>query len=127
MHEIISICKGGGCLYCRTKPLHPKANTKGLYPLHRVLVENHLKRYLLLGEDVHHLDEDKNNNLIDNLTVLTKAEHARHHHQEKALMNIICPSCGSEFNEKPHIFKLRQKRNKSGNVFCSKKCGGSVR
>lgn len=32
MFQILSTCKGGGYLYARTLPLHPRANAKGLYP-----------------------------------------------------------------------------------------------
>lgn len=126
MHEIISICKGGGYLYCKTSPIHPKANSNGLYPLHRVLVENNLNRYLLSSESVHHIDENKNNNDILNLMVLTKSEHAKIHCQNIETLEVVCPCCGGTFKVKPHLFRLRKSRNKSGNVFCSRTCGGSV-
>lgn len=67
LFEILSVCKGGGYRYCRTSPKHPKANSKGLYHLHRVLMENKLGRLLRDDEDVHHKDEDKSNDSIDKI------------------------------------------------------------
>jgi hypothetical protein len=119
---IVSICKGGGYRYCRTHPRHPRANPMGLYPLHRVLVENEIGRLLDPKEHVHHMDEDTTNDSITNLQVLTAAEHARLH-RTKDPVRLLCPTCESEFSVPPHIFRLRVKRNKSGLIFCSRACG----
>ncbi len=97
-------------MYCRTIPLHPKANSKGLYPLHRVLVENKLGRYLGAKEIVHHINEDKNDNAIENLMVLSNEEHSRLHAKTVEDVVLKCPQCGSIFHEKPHFFRLRQKK-----------------
>ena len=125
MFEITSTCKGGGYMYCRTIPRHPKSNSKGLYPLHRVLAEIKIGRLLLKGEDVHHVDEDKSNNHPDNLEVLSKSEHtARHQFVESIDLN--CPSCKKDFKLKPHAYRSRKGRNKSGVVFCSRSCGATA-
>jgi hypothetical protein len=79
LFEILSTCKGGGYMYCRTAPHHPKANSKGLYPLHRVLVENRIGRVLDYNENVHHADGDKDNNEEGNLILMTRSEHSRLH------------------------------------------------
>ena len=123
MYQILSTCKGGGYMYCRTKPIHPKANSNGLYPLHRVLMENNLGRNLLSTEDVHHKDEDKTNNGLENLEVLTKSEHTKKHIKPIDNIKIICPNCNKEFELKPHEFRLRKNRNKYQEVFCSRSCG----
>ncbi len=47
--------------------------------LHVVITEKHLGRRLKPDEVVHHIDEDKQNNRIENLQVMTRAEHARIH------------------------------------------------
>lgn len=47
--------------------------------LHVVIAEQHLGRRLRPNEVVHHIDEDKQNNNISNLQVMTRAEHARIH------------------------------------------------
>ncbi len=122
MYQILSTCKGGGYMYCRTNPIHPKCNSKGLYPLHRVLMENKLGRSLLHNEDVHHIDEVKTNNDINNLEVLTKSEHAKRHVQIVDNVKLICNCCSKEFELKPHYFRLRKKRNKSNDVYCSRSC-----
>ena len=44
-------------------------------------MEQHLGRKLLSSEIVHHKDEDSTNDAIDNLEILTRAEHASLHHK----------------------------------------------
>jgi hypothetical protein len=83
--KILSICKGGGYQYCRTDPPHPKRNSKGLYPLHRVVAENKIGRLLESWEHAHHVDGDKFNNSEENLEVLTASEHGKHHKPRMAL------------------------------------------
>lgn len=122
MFEITSTCKGGGYMYCRTFPKHPNANSKGLYPLHRVLMENKLGRLLLMGEVVHHIDEDKNNNDVTNLLVLSASDHAKLHRPELDKIELVC-DCGVKFKVKPHCYRNRMKRIKSNRLFCSRSCG----
>ena len=126
MFEIVSICKGGGYRYCRTVPPHPKQNSKGLYPLHRVLMENKIGRILLPGEEIHHIDEDKTNDSIDNLELKTKSEHSRYHQEKLApkRLEIKC-ACGKIFKLKPRAFMRRISRNKSKKAFCSISCGST--
>jgi len=51
--------------------------------MHRVIAEQKLGRPLLPGEIVHHRDGDKWNNNLENLSVMTQAEHARIHCMER--------------------------------------------
>lgn len=46
---------------------------------HVVIMEEFIGRRLYAHEVVHHIDEDKTNNSIDNLKLMTRSEHARHH------------------------------------------------
>ncbi len=46
---------------------------------HRYVMEQQLNRRLLPSEIVHHIDHDHNNNVISNLEITTRSEHARHH------------------------------------------------
>ena len=126
--KIVSTCKGGGYMYCRTEPLHPKRNAKGLYPLHRVLVENKLNRFLEEWEIVHHKDEDKTNDSVSNLEVLTQSEHAKLH-QEIDSMQFNCPICYNSFSLKPHQYRLRAKRLtalKDQPLTCSRSCSAKL-
>lgn len=126
IYRIDSTCLGGGYTYCRTSPPHPKANAKGLYPLHRVMMENRLGRSLHDDEIVHHLDNDRYNNSIDNLAVMSNAEHTSLHAKTVSVINRICPVCGSEFSLKPSKLRDRIRQSKSGKITCSRKCGGKI-
>lgn len=46
---------------------------------HRYLMEQKLGRKLDSNEVVHHMDDNKSNNDIDNLQVMTRSEHAKLH------------------------------------------------
>lgn len=48
-------------------------------PEHRHLMELHLGRALTPNEVVHHRNEEKMDNRIENLQVMTRAEHASYH------------------------------------------------
>jgi hypothetical protein len=121
LFEIVSTCKGGGYRYCRTVPLHPRRNAKGLYPLHRVLMENKIGRLLERGEVVHHRDENKENNDIENLELLRNEEHSRLHRPERPNVVCVC-ECGNRFSDKSHSIRQRIAKSISGRIYCSKRC-----
>ncbi|MFT9003767.1 MAG: YopX family protein [Liquorilactobacillus hordei] len=57
-------------------PYHPNANKRGYVALHRLIMENHLGRYLnKRTELVHHIDGNRSNNDISNLKLTTPQEH----------------------------------------------------
>lgn len=58
---------------------HPGQDKKGYVMEHRLIVEEHLGRYLTDEEEVHHINHNKQDNRISNLQVLTKKEHRRIH------------------------------------------------
>ncbi len=125
VHKIISECESGGYLYARTSPLHPKANSEGLYPSHRIIVENNLGRYLDKKENVHHKNENKKDNTLANLEVLLVDDHVRLHCKDRQVQNIKCQCnyCGDNFELSPTTYRLRTRRNKTGKIFCSRSCG----
>src|SRR5688572_11680076 len=49
---------------------------------HRQIMEKHLGRKLSPSEVVHHINGDKLDNRLENLQVMTRSEHVRHHHSE---------------------------------------------
>lgn len=120
MFKIVSICKGGGYRYCRTMPLHPKANAKGLYPLHRALMEKKLRRFLKDGEIVHHLDGNKSNDALSNLQVMPSRDHSRLHRRD-GFVWYACNRCSRKRITTRYDLRTRLRRNKLG-AFCSRRC-----
>lgn len=60
-------------------PSHPFATSSGCVREHRLVMEQHLRRYLSPCEVVHHIDGNKANNSIDNLELFSRnADHLRH-------------------------------------------------
>ena len=65
-------------------PDHPRAHHNGYVYQHILVAEEGLGRSLEPGEVVHHLDGDKHNNQMANITVLpSQSEHARLHARER--------------------------------------------
>ena len=98
---------------------HPKASKHGYVLYHRVVMENHLNRLLYDNEIVHHINEDKHNNSIDNLEVMDRVEHNRMHSSTgRAYVQLICPNCGISFQRE------RRKITKNSVPKCGRKCNG---
>ena len=70
--------------------------------------------------DVHHIDFDKENNCLENLTLLTKEEHKKIHMEHKSKISrkieskskFICLNCGREYAAV----------DRGNNRYCSRKC-----
>jgi hypothetical protein len=76
MKELIKNEKGYVFIYM---PEHPFAK-KGYVQEHRIVVEKFIGRYLTKEEVVHHLDEVKDNNKIENLMLFkNQKEHMKFH------------------------------------------------
>jgi hypothetical protein len=104
---------------------HPN-RTKNDYVLeHRIVVENHLGRLLEPDEIVHHINEDKKDNRMENLEVMSKKEHTSHHQVDvgRLFCKLKCPNCEVIFDiEKRNTFLI----NKTKYTCCSRSCRGKL-
>lgn len=62
------------------KPKHPKADSRGYVYQHRFFMEEKIGRFLEKNEIVHHKNHNKHDNRIENLELMTKAQHNHLHH-----------------------------------------------
>jgi len=69
--------------------------------LHREIIENYIKRKLSSDEHVHHINGNHKDNRLDNLQIITRAEHARISRNKRSLH----PHCDIIGCEKPHHAK----------------------
>lgn len=61
-------------------PDHPRVNATKCVPEHVLIMEKHIGRYLTKEEVVHHINENKLDNRIENLKLFSNSsEHMRHH------------------------------------------------
>ena len=64
-------------------PYHPYGTAKKTVYEHRYIMECKIGRYLKEEEVVHHIDGDRSNNRIENLTLFNnQSEHIKHHKGE---------------------------------------------
>ncbi len=70
------------------KPKHPQASKKGYIMEHRWVMEQTIGRLLdVSNEIVHHRNGNKLDNRIDNLELMTRAQHLLHHLHPNILHN----------------------------------------
>ena len=67
---------------------HPYANGRKMIAQHIIVMELHLKRQLAPIECVHHKNENKKDNRLENLELMTKAYHSKHHAKESAAKRV---------------------------------------
>lgn len=73
----IKTSKGYILVYC---PNHNRANKSGRVLEHILVWENYYNKSVPKGYVVHHINEDKSDNRIENLCLMSSSEHIRHHH-----------------------------------------------
>jgi len=64
-------------------PKHPYASSDGYVMLHRLVMEQHIGRYLKTGEVVHHKNHIRNDNRLENLQLMSVSEHMSFHMKER--------------------------------------------
>ena len=95
-----------------SRPDHPRAN-QGYILEHVAMAEAALGRYLPSGAEVHHVDENKSNNVPGNLVICeNRAYHALLHKRARALA-----ACG---NPAAHRCYFCGQYDKQGDIFVTK-------
>jgi transcriptional regulator with XRE-family HTH domain len=83
-----------------------KRYIKDLYVYeHRLVMEMHIGRLLGKEEVVHHINEDKLDNRLDNLKILTVTTHAVKHRKIALPVSLICDYCGAIFKREKSKYK----------------------
>lgn len=93
-------------------PNHPMASKDGYVMEHILVMEEHIGRYIAEDEVVHHKNHIRDDNRIENLELMLKAEHCRMHAIERI--------SNGTFNTHPNIRKI--KNVTTGEIFesCTK-------
>lgn len=58
---------------------HPRAKDGRYVYEHDLVMEKYLDRYLMTDEIVHHKDGNKSNNDLENLELMSRGKHSKHH------------------------------------------------
>ena len=124
MWKIKKIVKKGDYEYAVVKE-HPNASLFGYVLHHRVVMENHLGRILNSKEVVHHKNENKKDNRIENLEVVLDRDHNTHHSGSigRKYVELKCPECKMVFNRPHNVSHLTTSREQQFTA-CSKSCRG---
>ena len=107
---------------------HPNCNVHGYVLEHRLVMERKLGRFLARKEVVHHVNENKQDNCVENLELMKNSEHAYYHGRDKiaAVFSKYGPSANR--TEKSYRKQWETRRSKYGETGCTegkRLCGTS--
>ena len=85
---------------------YPYREGYGTIKEHTYVMECHLKRGLVKGEIVHHIDGDKTNNKIENLFLTSPAEHNKLHAESENIVFKLVKMGIVQFNRKTARYEL---------------------
>jgi len=87
---------------------------------HDLVMEEHIGRQLLPGENVHHKNHVRDDNRLDNLELTTASRHIHEHHpmpeDPSRWSTVTCHRCGVEFR------KRASEMRKTRIHFCGREC-----
>lgn len=81
-----------------------------------------LGRYLTKDETVDHIDNDKTNDDIENLQILSRCDNI-HKSQKLPPLIGVCFICGKSFNVRRNLTIAKRLKYKNNELCCSRECG----
>ena len=93
---------------------------------HRWLMEQHLGHKLTTNEVVHHINGDPQNNLLGNLEVKLRGEHAtKHGTTGRTVVQLVCSFCKRKFTREVR-FVNHKKESGQKDFYCNRQCMGKA-
>ena len=106
--------------------VHYENGTRRTQSYPRYLMEQHLGRELRPEEHVDHINNDKTDNRIENLQLLTLAANNRKSAIPARTYIFLCPVCGKEAEIPYRRYKANQIIQDKAGPYCSRSCAGKV-
>ena len=119
--------KGAGRNYANLVPIDKNNKKRKTISYARYLMSVKEGRILSKDEQVDHIDNDKSNDDINNLQILSYRENniKEVEHKGIKIYTLKCPNCGKIFERKKRdTFLSCPKNSKFGCTFCSRSCSG---
>lgn len=107
--------------------IHKYDKTRTTISYARYLMSVHIGRFLSKDEEVDHINEDKCDDRIENLQILSKSDNIKKNNSflTRKYVELICPICGKHF-EIPKNQSYLQKPGYKYNT-CSKECSNKMK